>query len=410
MSGSDRDLRADFPILQRQVKGKPLAYLDNAATTQKPAAVIEALNDYYRRYNSNVHRSVHTLGEEATLAYEEARAKVARFLNAARPEEVVFTSGTSEALNLLAYSLGVSMLSAGDAIVLTDIEHHSNLVPWQLVAQRTGAELRFWSIPENGDVDLEALAALLDDRVKLISLTHCSNVLGIELPVEQVAQMAHDAGALVIVDAAQSVAHRPIDVQALGIDFLAFSGHKVYGPTGIGALWGRYDLLEQMPPFLGGGEMIQRVELERSTYAAPPARFEAGTPKIAQAIGLGAALDYVREVGFERIQAIEHAITRYACDALAAIDGLTVFGPPADRRASLVTFVLDDVHAHDLASIVDDEGVAIRAGHHCCMPLHAKLGVPATARASFALYNTKEDVDRLVHAIHTAKKVFRVGH
>ena len=403
-----RDVRQDFPILERSVHGKRLVYLDNAATTQKPRAVLEALDAYYRRSNANVHRSVHKLAEEATLAYEDARRSLARFINAARPEEVIFTSGTTEGINLVAYSWGRANVRAGDAIVLTDIEHHSNLVPWQLLAQEKGAELRYFEIGPDGSYDLDAFDRLLDQRVKLVSCTQLSNVLGVALPIAEITRRAHAAGAVVLVDAAQSAPHMAIDVQALGCDFLAFSGHKLYGPTGIGVLWGRYELLADMPPFLGGGEMIRRVELHRSTFQDPPARFEAGTPKIAQAIGLAAAVDYVQGVGLDRIARHEQRLVQYAHEALREIGGLTIYGPAPERRAGLVTFSLEGVHAHDLASLVDAAGVAIRAGHHCCMPLHTKLGVPATARASVAMYNTREDIDVLVRAIHDAKKVFGV--
>lgn len=399
-------VRRDFPILARQVHGKRLVYLDNAATTQKPAAVIEALDRYYRNYNANVHRSVHKLAEEATLAYESARQEVARFLNAARPEEVVFTSGTTEALNLVAYAWGRANVRAGDAIVYTDIEHHSNLVPWQLLAEAVGAEIRVVEVDLEAGLDLDRLEAVLDERVRLVTLPHISNVLGLELPVAEVARRAHQVGAVVVVDAAQSAPQQPIDVQALGCDFLALSGHKLYGPTGIGVLWGRYELLAAMPPFMGGGEMIRRVGLTRSTFADPPARFEAGTPKIAGAIGLGAAVEYLEGLGMDRVAAHDRALAAQAHEALLEVPGVTVYGPPPDRRAGLVAFSLDDIHAHDLASLVDTEGVAIRAGHHCCMPLHDRLGVPATARASFAVYNGPDDIEALVRAVHAARKVF----
>lgn len=401
-----RDIREDFPILRRSVHGRRLAYLDNAATTQKPEPVLAALDDYYRRYNANVHRSVHKLAEEATLAYEEARDKVARFINAPRREEVIFTSGTTEGINLVAQTWGRANITAGDVIVLTDMEHHSNLVPWQLLAQEKGAELRFLEIAADGSFDLAALDRLLDERVKLVSFAHVSNVLGFAMPVQEIVQRAHAVGAKVLIDGAQSVPRLPIDVQALGCDFLAFSGHKIYGPTGIGVLWGRYELLAEMPPFLGGGEMIRRVELQTSTFQTPPARFEAGTPKIAQAIGLAAALAYVEEVGISQIDEHERQLARYAHEALREIKGITIYGPAPQDRIGLVTFNLAEVHPHDLASIVDTQGVAIRAGHHCCMPLHEKLGVAATARASFAMYNNNEDIDALVQAIHHAKKVF----
>lgn len=404
--GPQRDVREDFPVLRRPVHGRRLVYLDNAATTQKPQTVLDTLDDYYRRYNANVHRSVHKLAEEATLAYEAAREQAARFFNAARTEEIIFTSGTTEGINLVAYTWGRANIGPGDAIVLTEMEHHSNLVPWQILAQEKGAELRFLEIGPDGSYDLDAFDRLLDERVKLVAFAHLSNVMGLVLPAAEIARRAHSVGAKVLIDAAQSAARLPIDVKALGCDFLVMSGHKIYGPTGIGVLWGRYDLLADMPPFLGGGEMIRRVELYSSTFQAPPARFEAGTPKIAQAIGLAEALKYVDSIGLDWIDRHERDLARYAHEELSEIEGITIFGPPAGERTGLVTFTVDGVHPHDLASLVDTQGVAIRAGHHCCMPLHDKLGVPATARASFALYNTNEDVDALVEAIHHAKKVF----
>lgn len=400
-------VRADFPILMRQVHDRRLVYLDNAATAQKPRAVLEALDRYYRTHNANVHRSVHKLAEEATLAYEAARATVARFINAPRAEEVVFTSGTTEALNLVAHAWGRANVGRGDAIVYTDIEHHSNLVPWQLLAEAVGAEIRVVEVDLEAGLDLGRLDAVLDERVRLVTLPHISNVLGLELPVAEVARRAHQVGAVVVVDAAQSAPQVPIDVQALGCDFLALSGHKMYGPTGIGVLWGRYDLLAAMPPFLGGGEMIRRVGLQRSTYQDPPARFEAGTPKIAGAVGLAAAVEYLSGIGLDNVAAHDRALARQAHEALLEVPGVTVYGPPPQERAGLVAFTVDDVHAHDLASLVDAEGVAIRAGHHCCMPLHERLGVPATARASFAVYNGPDDIEALVQAIHAARKVFR---
>lgn len=406
-----RKIQADFPILQREVHGKRLVYLDNAATSQKPRAVIEALDEYYRRYNSNVHRSVHKLAEEATVAYEAARERVASFINARQPAEVIFTSGTTEGINLVAYAWGRANVGRGDAVVLTDVEHHSNIVPWQLLAEQVGAEVHALSVAPDGSLDLSELDRLLErlaGRVRLVTVAHVSNVLGTMLPVADVVRRAHQAGALALIDAAQSAPQLPIDVQALDCDFLAFSGHKLYGPTGSGVLWGRYELLAEMPPFFGGGEMIRRVTLQGSTFQAPPARFEAGTPKIAGAIGLAAAVDYLQSIGMDVIERHERQLARLAHEALAEVPELTIYGPSADRRIGLVSFTLGDVHAHDLASIVDESGVAIRAGHHCCMPFHDKLGIPATARASFAMYNTSEDIDALVRALYEAKKVFQV--
>src|SRR5690606_24094649 len=323
---------------------------------------------------------------------------------AARVEEVVFTSGTTESLNLVAYAWGRATVRPGDALVFTDIEHHSNLVPWQLLAEAVGAEIRVVEVDPEAGLDLDRLDAVLDERVRLVTLPHISNVLGLELPVAEVARRAHQVGAVVVVDAAQSAPEVPIDVQALVCDFLALSGHKMYGPTGIGVLWGRYDLLAAMPPFLGGGEMIRRVGLQRSTYQDPPARFEAGTPKIAGAVGLAAAVEYLSGIGLDNVAAHDRALARQAHEALLEVPGVTVYGPPPQERAGLVAFTVDDVHAHDLASLVDAEGVAIRAGHHCCMPLHERLGVPATARASFAVYNGPDDIEALVQAIHAARK------
>lgn len=400
-------IQEDFPILRRPVHGRRLVYLDNAATSQKPQAVIDALADYYARYNANVHRSVHRLAEEATLAYEAAREKVARFIGARRPEEVVFTSGTTEAINLVAYAWGLAHVRAGDEIVLTEMEHHSNIVPWQLLAERTGARVRWVPVREDGHLDLDALDRLLGERTRLVAVTHASNVLGTINPIPEIARRAHAAGALVLVDGAQSVPHLPVDVQALGADFVAFSGHKMCGPTGIGVLWARHELLAAMPPFLGGGEMIARVTTGGSTFREPPLRFEAGTPKIAGAVGLGVACEYLQRLDMAAVRRHERDLVAYALERLREIAGLTVYGPASpDERGGVVAFTLPDVHPHDLASLVDAEGVAIRAGHHCCQPLHDRLGVVATARASFYVYNTEEDVDALVRALHAARKVF----
>lgn len=401
-----RRIQEDFPILRRPVHGKRLVYLDNAATSQKPQAVIDALVDYYTRYNANVHRSVHRLAEEATLAYEAAREKVARFIGARRPEEVVFTSGTTEAINLVAYAWGLAHLRPGDEVLLTEMEHHSNIVPWQRVAERTGARVRWVPVRDDGHLDLDALDRLLSERTRLVAVTHASNVLGTLNPIPEIARRARAAGALVLVDGAQSVPHLPVDVQQLGADFLAFSGHKMCGPTGIGALWGRYELLAELPPFQGGGEMIARVTKEGSTYREPPLRFEAGTPKIAGAIALGVACGYLQRLDMAAVRRHERELTAYALERLREVPGLTVYGPAsADERGGVVAFTLPDVHPHDLASLVDAEGVAIRAGHHCCQPLHDRLGVVATARASFYVYNAEEDVEALVRAVHAARKV-----
>jgi cysteine desulfurase/selenocysteine lyase len=400
-------LKRDFPILQQEVHGKPLAFLDSAASSQKPRQVIECLADYYRRYNANVHRGVYKLSEEATFAYEQARGKVARLLNARSPREVVFTRNTTEAINLVAYAWGGANVKAGDCILLTVMEHHSNIVPWQMLAQRAGTTIDYLPIDGDGRLALDALDTLLSERTKIVAVTQQSNVLGTINPVAEIARRAHAVGAVVLVDAAQSVPHMPVDVQALGCDFLAFSGHKMCGPTGIGALWARRELLEAMPPFLGGGSMIKVVELEQSTYADVPARFEAGTPAIGEAIALGAAIDYLSAVGLERIHEHEIELTRYALDRLREVAGLTIYGPQdMARRGGAVAFTLEGVHPHDIAGILDGEGIAVRAGHHCTQPLHRILDVPATARASFYMYNTVEEIDRLVLGLEKARTLF----
>ena len=401
-------LRADFPILRRRVNGRPLVYLDNAATTQKPQAVIDALVRYYSTSNANIHRGLHTLAEEATAAYEDVRRQTAGFINAASPREVIFTRNTTESLNLLAYSLG-SRLGPGDEILLSDMEHHSNLVPWQLAAQRSGARLRFLSVDEDGRLDLDEARALIGPRTRIVSVVHMSNVLGTINPVAALAEMAHDAGALMIVDGAQSVPHMPVDVQTLGADFLAFSAHKMLGPTGVGVLWGRRALLQDMDPFLGGGEMISVVEREESTWAALPNKFEAGTPNIADVIAFGPALDYLTRIGMDAVRAHEVETIAYALDRLNAVEGLTVYGPPdPEQRGGVAAFNYLDIHAHDLSTILDGDGVAIRAGHHCAQPLMRRLGVPATARASFYLYNRLDEVDALIDGLAGAAALF--GH
>jgi len=400
-------IRREFPILQQEVNGKPLAFLDSGASSQKPRQVIDCLEDYYKRYNANVHRGVYKLSEEATFAYERARGKVARFIGATSQREVIFTRNTTEALNLVAYSWGGANLQPGDRILLTIMEHHSNIVPWQLLAQRTGAKLDYLGIDGEGRLRLDELDQKLSERTKLVALTHQSNVLGTINPVRAIAERAHAVGAVVVVDGAQSVPHMPVDVQALGCDFLAFSGHKMCAPTGIGVLWGRRALLEAMPPFLGGGSMIKVVELEQSTYADLPARFEAGTPAIGEAIALGAACDYLSEIGMEAIHGHELELLAYALEQLSAVEGLTLFGPRSvEQRGAAVSFTLDGVHPHDVAAILDGENVAVRAGHHCTQPLHRQLDVPATTRASFYIYNTHEDVDRLAAGLEKARRMF----
>ncbi len=410
-------IRADFPILTRQIHGRPLVYLDNAATSQKPEVVLRAMDDYYRRYNANVHRGVHTLAEEATEAYEQARRKVARFLNAPSPREVVFVRNTTEAINLVAMSWGRANVGAGDLLILTLMEHHSNLVPWQLLAQATGARLEFIGLDAAGRLILDDLDRLLDrfgERVRLVAVSGMSNVLGTVNPVAEIAARAHRAGALCLVDGAQSVPHLAVDVQALGCDFLAFSGHKMLGPTGIGVLWARQEILRAMPPFLGGGDMIKSVRLRESEWNDIPYKFEAGTPNVAHGIGLGAAVEYLSGWGMEEIYAHEQTLAAYALERLAEVPGLHIYGPPAGERGGIVTFnLLHDgdllIHPHDLASILDMEGIAIRAGHHCAQPLVEHYGVPATARASFYLYNTAGEVDRLVEALHRAQRVLGLG-
>lgn len=402
-------LRADFPILQRLIHGKPLVFLDSAASSQKPVQVLDAMDRVYRTQYANVHRGAYLLSEESTTAFEEARGKVARFINAASRSEVVFTRGATTALNTVAFGWGIDHLSSGDRILLTMMEHHANLVPWQLVARRTGAELVYLPMTADYRLDLERLPELLDDRVKVVAFTGMSNVTGTMPPVADIARMAHDHGALVVVDAAQLVTHAPVDVHELGADFVAFSGHKMLGPTGIGALWGRPALLEDMEPFEGGGEMISDVRLDGSTWAPVPHKFEAGTPPIVEAIGLGAAVDYLEKIGMEAVRRHEQNVTKYALERLAEVPAVRVFGPTdPQQRGGVISFTLADVHPHDIATILDQEGIAIRAGHHCAKPLTRALGVPATARASFHVYNDKEDVDALVTGLHRVLEVFRV--
>ena len=398
-------IAADFPILARPVHGRRLVYLDNGATTQKPEAVIEAERRFYRESNANIHRGVHRLSQHATELYDAARATVQRYLNAAHAEEIVFTRGTTEAINLVAHSWGRPRLEAGDEILLTTLEHHSNIVPWQLLCEQTGAVLKVAPVDESGTLDLAAFDALLGERTRLVAITHVSNALGTVNPVAALTARAHTAGAVVLIDGAQAVAHLAVDVQAIGCDFYAFSGHKLYGPTGIGVLYGRAGLLAAMPPWQGGGDMIRTVAFERSTFAEPPQRFEAGTPNIAGAIGLAAAIDYVSRIGLAHIATHEHALLAHASAAVGEVPGVRLVGTAQDK-ASILSFLVDGIHPHDLGTILDAEGVAIRAGHHCAMPLMTRFGIPGTARASFAMYNDIDDIDALVAAIHKAQDLF----
>jgi cysteine desulfurase / selenocysteine lyase len=409
-------IRKDFPILDRRVRGEqPLIYLDSANTSQKPRQVLDALADFYERHNANIHRASHQLGEEATEAYEGARIKIAEFIGAPDESEVVFTKNISEAINLVAYSMsnataagpGRFTLGPGDEVVITEMEHHSNIVPWQLLCQRTGATLRWFGVTPEGRLDTSNLAELITERTRLVALVHQSNVLGTINPVRMIADAAHAVGALVLVDAAQSVPHMPVDVSVLGADFVGFTGHKVCGPTGIGVLWARAELLDEMPPFLGGGEMIETVWMERSTFAAPPHKFEAGTMPIAQAVGLGAAVGYLSEVGLDEIRAHEVRLIDHALGALGEIDGVRILGPADSAdRGSAISFTVEGVHPHDVSQVLDDLGIAVRAGHHCAWPLHRAFGVRASTRASFYLYNTCEEADALADGIRRAQRFF----
>ncbi|MBV6452152.1 MAG: Cysteine desulfurase SufS [Anaerolineales bacterium] len=401
------EIRKDFPILQRKTHDSvPLVYLDSTATSQKPTHVIEAMNEYYRRSNANIHRGVHTLAEEATAMYEAAREKIAKFVNAPSARQIIYTRNTTESINLVAYTWARANLKAGDLVVLTEMEHHSNLVPWQMLQAERGIELDFIPVTENGLLDLDAYKTLLSRTPKLVAFTHMSNVLGTINPAADIIRMAHEVGAITLVDGAQSVPHLKVDMQALDADFYAFSAHKMCGPTGIGALYGKAELLEAMPPFLGGGDMIKEVKLRSFKPNTLPHKFEAGTPAIAEAVGFGAAVDYLTKVGMENIAAHEHAITEYALERLEEIPGVKLFGPSADKKGGVAAFTFDGVHPHDVAQILDRDGIAVRAGHHCAQPLHEKFGIPATSRASFYLYNTKEEVDLLVNGIYKVKELF----
>jgi cysteine desulfurase/selenocysteine lyase len=400
--------RADFPILQREVRpGVPVIYLDSTATSQKPLAVIEAMDRYYRQSNANVHRGIHTLAEEATALYEGARERVRDFIHARTVKEVIFARNTTEAINLVAYSWGRANIQAGDTIVYTEMEHHSNLVPWQLLCERTGATLKWFGITDEGRLDEAGLDSLISSRTKIVSVVHMSNVLGTVNDVSRIAARCKDVGALLMLDCSQSVPHLPISVGALGADLIAFTGHKMLGPTGIGVLWGRFDLLSQMPPFLAGGSMIETVTMGGTTFAAPPARFEAGTPPITEAIGLGAAVDYLTGLGMEAIHQHEQTITAYALDALSSVPGVRIFGPATiEGRGGTVSFGVDGVHPHDVGQVLDALGVEVRVGHHCARPVCSRFSVPAMTRASFYLYTTTAEIDALARGLDQVRKVF----
>ena len=400
-------IRQDLPILGREVKpGIKLVYLDSTATSQKPETVIEAMNTFYRRSNANIHRGVHTLAEEATAMYEQARIKVAKFINAPSARQVIYTRNTTESINLVAYTWGRANLKSGDLVILTEMEHHSNLVPWHMLLAERGIRLEFIPVTSEGLLDLDVYQSLLAQSPKLVSFTHMSNVLGTITPAAEIIKLAHEAGAVTLLDAAQSVPHLKIDVQALDVDLMAFSAHKMCGPTGIGALYGKLKLLEEMPPFLGGGDMIKEVHLRSFRPNTIPQKFEAGTSAIAESVGFGAAVDYLSAIGMDEVAGHEHEIIEYALERLEEVPGLKVFGPSADKKGGVASFTFDGIHPHDVAQILDRDGIAVRAGHHCAQPLHEKLGIPATTRASFYLYSTKSEVDALIESIYKVKKVF----
>jgi cysteine desulfurase/selenocysteine lyase len=400
-------LRADFPIFEQEIHGKPLAFLDSAVTSQKPRQVLDAMRTFYETSNANVHRGVYTLSERATAEFEGARQKVADFVNAPDAREVIFTRQATEALNLVAYAWGLNNLGPGDLVVVTELEHHSNFVPWQYMAEKTGAGFRMLRVNDDGELDLSGLdEAARDGDVKVVAANLVSNALGTINPIEKLSAWAHSRGAIIVVDGAQAAPHHPVDVQALGCDFLAISAHKMCGPTGVGALWGRREILEAMEPFNLGGHMISKVRYESTTWGELPHKFEAGTSPIAEAVGLGAAIDYLNDVGIEAIEAHEQELAAVALERLGEIEGVTLYGPPADRRAGIVSFNVEGIHPHDVAQVLDSEGVAIRAGHHCCQPLMTRLGVAATNRASFYLYSVPEEIDRLVEGVQKTRKIF----
>jgi cysteine desulfurase/selenocysteine lyase len=401
-----RKVRKDFPILKQKVHGKPLVYLDNGATSQKPQIVIDTLSRYYAAENSNIHRGVHFLSERATAAYEDARQKVKRFVNAGSEREIIFVRGTTEAINLVAQSYGRTFLKEGDEIIVSALEHHSNIVPWQMLCGQTGARLRVVPMNHDGELVLDEYRRLLNEKTKFVSVAHVSNALGTIVPVKEIVRLAHERSVPVLVDGAQAVPHLKVDVQELGCDFYAFSGHKLFGPTGVGVLYGRSELLDAMPPYQGGGDMISLVTFEKTHYNVLPYKFEAGTPHIAGGVGLAAAIDYLNGLDWKQVLAHEHDLLTYATAALSEITGLRIIGT-AGQKAGVISFAFEHIHAHDLGTILDQEGVAVRAGHHCAMPVMQRFGVPATTRASFALYNTRDEADALVRGIHRALKVFK---
>ena len=398
-------IRKDFSVLDQEINGKPLVYLDNAASSQMPVQVAQRIDDYHRNEHANVHRGIHTLSQNATDAFEETRKKVRDFINANSENEIVYTTGTTDSINLVANSYGGSVLTKGDEIILTEMEHHANIVPWQMVAERTGAKIKVIPVTDSGDLNMEAYKSLLNDRTKIVAVVHVSNALGTVNPVKEITELAHEYGATVLIDGAQSVPHQKVDVQEIGCDFFAFSAHKMCGPTGFGILYGKKELLEAMPPYRGGGDMIDKVSFEETTYNVPPFRFEAGTPPIAAGIGLGAAIDYLNQIGMDNIAAREQELVEYAVSELKKIEGLRFIGD-SDQRASVCSFVIDGIHATDIGTIIDKEGIAVRTGHHCAQPILKRFNVPSTARASFSFYNTKEEVDRLIEGIRYAKSFF----
>lgn len=407
MSLNVHQIRKDFPILDREVRpGVKVVYLDSTATSQKPESVIEAMNAFYRRSNANIHRGVHTLAEEATTMYEQARVKIAKFINAPSAHQIIYTRNTTESINLVAYTWARANLKPGDLIILTEMEHHSNLVPWHILAAERGVQLEFIPVTDEGLLDLDGYRSLLARGPKLVSFTHMSNVLGTINPAAEIIRMAHEAGAVTVLDGAQSVPHLIVDVQQLDVDFMAFSAHKMCGPTGIGALYGKTALLEAMPPFLGGGDMIKEVKLRSFRPNTIPAKFEAGTPAVAESVGFGAAVDYLSSIGMEEIAAHEHELIEYALERLEEIPGVKIIGPSANKKGGVASFTFDGIHPHDVAQILDRDGIAVRAGHHCAQPLHEKFGITATTRASFYLYSTREEVDKLVEGMYKVKKVF----